>query len=279
MAKGVIYILTNPSFREYVKIGYADDVKKRVDELNASTAVPYSFQVYATIEVPKRRSDFGIHKLIDMLRPELRSVEKDEVGKVVRKREFFRMEPEMACELLESIADIFGCTVERRSESKLAKEERKVAEVERSKFEQTKQARYAFWEKFFSIANATRAYKDVFQTKQKASTDHWLTLPSGTKLGAISPTINIRHGGVAVEFYIYKSKAFYKKLESHKVEIERELGVRLEWQYLDGKDASRIIVRNNLGDFRKFDDAKRTDACKWLVKTAVAFKRVFPKYY
>ena len=26
--KGVIYILTNPSFKEYVKIGYADDVKK-----------------------------------------------------------------------------------------------------------------------------------------------------------------------------------------------------------------------------------------------------------
>ena len=25
--KGVIYILTNPSFPEYVKIGYADDVK------------------------------------------------------------------------------------------------------------------------------------------------------------------------------------------------------------------------------------------------------------
>ena len=28
--KGVIYILTNPSFPEYVKIGYADDVKKRL---------------------------------------------------------------------------------------------------------------------------------------------------------------------------------------------------------------------------------------------------------
>jgi hypothetical protein len=28
--KGVIYILTNPSFPEYVKIGYADDVKKKL---------------------------------------------------------------------------------------------------------------------------------------------------------------------------------------------------------------------------------------------------------
>ena len=31
--KGVIYILTNPSFPEYVKIGYADDIKKRLKQL------------------------------------------------------------------------------------------------------------------------------------------------------------------------------------------------------------------------------------------------------
>lgn len=29
MAKGYIYILTNPSFEEYVKIGYAHDVELR----------------------------------------------------------------------------------------------------------------------------------------------------------------------------------------------------------------------------------------------------------
>lgn len=34
--KGVIYILTKPSFKEYVKIGYADDVEKRLKELNRS---------------------------------------------------------------------------------------------------------------------------------------------------------------------------------------------------------------------------------------------------
>ena len=33
---GVIYILTNPSFPEYVKIGYADDVNKRLSQLNSS---------------------------------------------------------------------------------------------------------------------------------------------------------------------------------------------------------------------------------------------------
>ena len=32
--KGVIYILTNPSFPEYVKIGYADDVEKRLGKID-----------------------------------------------------------------------------------------------------------------------------------------------------------------------------------------------------------------------------------------------------
>ena len=31
---GVIYMLTNPSFPEYVKIGYADDIDKRLLQLN-----------------------------------------------------------------------------------------------------------------------------------------------------------------------------------------------------------------------------------------------------
>ena len=30
---GVIYILTNPSFPDYVKIGYADDIDKRLKQL------------------------------------------------------------------------------------------------------------------------------------------------------------------------------------------------------------------------------------------------------
>ena len=48
---GYIYIMTNPSFPEYVKIGYAKDVKQRLDELNRSSAVPFAFRIYATYEV------------------------------------------------------------------------------------------------------------------------------------------------------------------------------------------------------------------------------------
>ena len=41
--QGVIYILTNPSFPDYVKIGYEDDVSKRLNELNRSECITIAF--------------------------------------------------------------------------------------------------------------------------------------------------------------------------------------------------------------------------------------------
>ena len=47
---GVIYILTNPSFPEYVKIGYASNIEKRLAQLNRSECIPFAFRVYAVYE-------------------------------------------------------------------------------------------------------------------------------------------------------------------------------------------------------------------------------------
>lgn len=55
--KGVIHILANPSFKEYIKIWYADDFKKRLAQLNRSECIPFAFRVYATYEVDNRLSD------------------------------------------------------------------------------------------------------------------------------------------------------------------------------------------------------------------------------
>lgn len=51
MSKGVIYILTNPSFPEYVKIGYTKDLEKRMSQLNRSETIPFAFLAYAVYEV------------------------------------------------------------------------------------------------------------------------------------------------------------------------------------------------------------------------------------
>lgn len=106
--KGYIYIMTNPSFKEYVKIGYADDVERRLNELNRSECIPYSFRIYATYAVTSRLLDKNVHSIIDRLNPDLRSVET--VNGQKRVREFYAMDPEKAYKILEAIAEMHGCT-------------------------------------------------------------------------------------------------------------------------------------------------------------------------
>lgn len=104
--QGVIYILTNPSFPEYVKIGYANDIEKRLKQLNRSEAIPFAFRVYAVYEVTSRLTDVELHRLIDKLNPDLRAIETFD-GKE-RVKEFYAMSAEDAYTLLECIAKITG---------------------------------------------------------------------------------------------------------------------------------------------------------------------------
>lgn len=108
--KGVIYILTNPSFPNYVKIGYAHDLEKRLKQLNHSEAIPFAFRAFAKYEVDRELTDKQLHKLIDSLNPDLRAIENFDGKK--REREFYAMEAEDAYALLECIAKISG-TIDR----------------------------------------------------------------------------------------------------------------------------------------------------------------------
>lgn len=107
MSAGVIYILTNPSFPDYVKIGYANNIERRLQELNRSECIPFAFRVYATYEVNSRLSDKKIHAIIDRLNPNLRSIENFNGQK--RVREFYATSPEDAYAILAAIAEIHGC--------------------------------------------------------------------------------------------------------------------------------------------------------------------------
>lgn len=106
--KGVIYILTNPSFPDYIKIGYAHNIEQRLKQLNRSETIPYAFRVYAIYEVESDLTDKELHKLIDSLNPGLRTIETFD-GKQ-RVKEFYAMSAEDAYSLLECIAKISGTT-------------------------------------------------------------------------------------------------------------------------------------------------------------------------
>ena len=103
---GYIYILTNPAFPAFVKIGYAEDVDVRVKALNRSECIPYAFRVYATYAVPFKITDKRLYEIIDKLNPELRNVQN--YNGRTREREFFDMSPEDAYSILEAIAEIHG---------------------------------------------------------------------------------------------------------------------------------------------------------------------------
>lgn len=106
MIKGVIYILTNPSFPHLVKIGYTKNIETRLQRLNSSDHVPFAFRVYAVYEVEKPLTDKKLHQLIDKLNPGLRTIETFDGRQ--RAREFYAMSAEDAYSLLECIAEISG---------------------------------------------------------------------------------------------------------------------------------------------------------------------------
>lgn len=101
---GYIYVLTNESFHKdnWIKIGYADNVEKRVKELSG-TAVPLPYEVYCTYEIPKiqgeKDPDKLIHDLIQNLNPNLR---------ISPNREFFEIFPWDAYDMLLSLARLHG---------------------------------------------------------------------------------------------------------------------------------------------------------------------------
>ena len=106
--KGVIYILTNPAFPQYVKIGWAQDLEKRLKQLNRSETIPYAFRAYAVYDVESELTDKDLHAIIDSINPDLRTIENFDGKK--RVKEFYAMSAEDAYRLLECIAKISGTT-------------------------------------------------------------------------------------------------------------------------------------------------------------------------
>ncbi|MDO5569443.1 MAG: GIY-YIG nuclease family protein [bacterium] len=134
---GGIYILTNPSFPEYVKIGYAADVEKRLKKLNRSECIPFAFRLFAYYDVSTKLSDLKIHEMIDKLNPSLRSIEEFDGKK--RVREFYAMDAEEAYALLETIATINGLNdnlhrIAPTKEELAADETAKIVRLEAFKF-------------------------------------------------------------------------------------------------------------------------------------------------
>jgi len=140
-----IYILTNPAFPQFVKIGRAENIDLRVRGLNSSSAVPYSFIIYATYKTTNsERIEKFIHKT-DRFKSELRAREISASGRE-RVREFFRIDPEQAYEHLLDIAEsnneIYSVKLVPKTKDQMAEEN--IADKIEKKAEQDRKQIFTF---------------------------------------------------------------------------------------------------------------------------------------
>lgn len=106
MAKGMVYILTNPCLDGWVKIGMTerDDIERRLQELNSPTNIPLSYRCYAVYEVDNPLEvEKRIHSIIDRVDDSLHAREHLDNGRI-RQREFFKISPETAYGIFKDIA-------------------------------------------------------------------------------------------------------------------------------------------------------------------------------
>ena len=110
MAKGIVYILTNPCLDGWVKIGMTNNsgIQERLDQLNTPPNIPLSFRAYALYRVDNPGEvEKDIHELIDMIDDSLHARETLASGKI-REREFFQISPEKAFSIFKKVAKLRG---------------------------------------------------------------------------------------------------------------------------------------------------------------------------
>lgn len=94
--RGFVYILANPCFPKWLKIGRAKDWRERIRTLN--TAVPEDFSPVATLETERMELvESGIHRMLKISH-----------GDRAAKKEFFRLEHKKAVDTLLEVALLRG---------------------------------------------------------------------------------------------------------------------------------------------------------------------------
>ena len=124
--------------------------------------------------------------------------------------------------------------------------------------------RLAFWTRFNEVIIERGRPFNV----RKASTDHWYDVAIGTSAAHLGITLVNKENCIGIELYISDDKSIFDRLYAEKDVIEKELGLTLDWQRLDGKKASRIVYRIDtpISHFQIAASAKSVNASTIAVK-------------
>jgi len=135
---------------------------------------------------------------------------------------------------------------------------------------ETKAKQLDFWKSF---KEHTENNGKSFKT-QKPAPQHWFNISTGSSHATISLTVNSFDNAIRTELYIHKNKDIFNYLYEQRKEIEKELGMKLEWMELPGKKASRVKVEM---DGTIEDDDKWEKYFAWLQTNTEKFQQVFSK--
>lgn len=135
---------------------------------------------------------------------------------------------------------------------------------------ETKAKQLEFWQ---SYKEFTEKSGKSFKT-QKPAPQHWFNIATGSSHATISLTVNSFDNAIRTELYIHNNKDLFHHLYNHRDEIEREIGLNLEWMELPGKKASRIKAQivGTIEDEQKWDSY-----FVWMMQNTEKFQSVFGK--
>jgi hypothetical protein len=129
-----------------------------------------------------------------------------------------------------------------------------------------------FWTRF----NEVLVERGKSFNVRKAITDHWYDVAISVSTAHVEITLVNKEGCVGIGLYINDDKELFDSLNGNKDQIEAELGLKLDWQRLDDKKASRIIYRSpglNFDDHSNYDILMND-----ITDKVVLFVKVFKKY-
>lgn len=134
----------------------------------------------------------------------------------------------------------------------------------------TKLQQLEFWNKFKKYVRGN----DTRIRLQTPRPQHWYDVSMGSSESHIALTINSRENLIGCEIYISRNKELFNFLRERKDEIEKKVGMAIEW--VDAAVASRIKIKMEVPELFNQNYSEKHFA--WLYENTILFQKVFGDY-
>lgn len=139
-------------------------------------------------------------------------------------------------------------------------------------FNKSQSERLLFWEQFNQVVLDRGKPFNL----RKETTDHWYDVAIGSSEAHLAITLVNKENRVGVELYINNNKELFDSLYDQKEEIEKEIGLTLEWNRLDTKKASRILHSIDGLDFD--NHSNYNELMNKIIDVVLNMREVFKKH-